>query len=303
MGKADAFFSDDQNAIESNFGVRPVGHQPASFSSGATDEPRFSGTKRDVNAKVISVGRIIAKEQVRKDFNEQELAELAHSLKTLGQKTPILVYWSDEDAKYVIIAGERRFRAAQMAGLSELSCQIHPHRPDDAELVELQFVENAIRSHLNAIEEAQSYKRLQELKGYSTTQLAERIGKNQSTISRSLSLLKLPEAIQEHVGKGRIPVSVAREICKLDSEAKQREMAEEYLAGELTTGQAQAQASKIGGRGKGGGDAAKQSKKWTQNGISITVAYGRSVTLADIADALEERVRLLRSDGRTKKAA
>lgn len=302
MGKADAFFSDDQNAIESNFGVRPIGHQPASFSTGTPDEPRFTGTKRDVNAKLITLNRIIAKEQVRKDFNEQELAELAHSLKTLGQKTPILVYWSDEDVKYVIIAGERRFRAAQMAGLSELSCQIHPHRPDAAELVELQFVENAIRSDLNPIEEAQSYRRLQELKGYSANQLADRIGKNQSTISRSLSLLKLPESIQEHVGKGRIPVSVAREICKLDSEAKQHEMAKEYLAGELTTGQAQVQASKAAGRGKGG-EPAKQSKKWTQDGIGITVAYGRGVTLADIAAALEERARLLRSDGRTKKAA
>lgn len=302
MGKADAFFSDDQNTMESNFGVRPLGHQPASFSSGATDEPRFSGTKRDMNAKVISVSRIVAKEQVRKDFNEEELAELAHSLKTVGQKTPILVYWSDEEQIYVIIAGERRYRAAQMAGLNELSCQIHPHKPDDAELVELQFVENAIRSDLNAIEEAQSYKRLQELKGYSTTQLAERIGKNQSTISRSLSLLKLPESIQQHVGKGRIPVSVAREICKLDSEAKQQEMADEYLAGELTTSQAQAQASKPGSRGKGA-EAAKQSKKWSQSGISIAVTYGRGITLSDIAEALEERARLLRNDGRAKKAA
>ena len=181
MGKADAFFSDDQNTMEANFGVRPIGHQPASFASGAVDEPRFAGTKRDVNAKLIAVGRIMAKEQVRKNFDAEELGELAHSLKTLGQKTPILVYWSDEDAMYVIIAGERRYRAAQMAGLSELACQIHPHRPDDAELVELQFVENAIRSDLNPLEEAQSYKRLQELKGYSTTQLAERIGKNQST--------------------------------------------------------------------------------------------------------------------------
>lgn len=299
MSKADSFFSSDQDA---NFGIRSDGHQPATMYSATTEEPRFAGTKRDVNAKVIALSRIVAKEQVRKDFNQEELEELAHSLRTLGQKTPILVYWCDDEKVYVIIAGERRFRAAQMAGLSELICQIHPRKPDDAELVELQFVENAIRSDLNPIEEANSYKRLQELKGYSTTQLAERIGKNQSTISRSLSLLKLPENIQEHVGKGQIPVSVAREICKLDSEAKQQAMASEYLAGELTTGEAQAKASKTGSRSKGN-DSTKQSKKWTQSGVSIVVSYGRGVTLGDIADALEERARMLRADGRSKKAA
>ncbi|WP_145436622.1 hypothetical protein [Lacipirellula limnantheis] len=112
--------------------------------------------------------------------------------------------------------------------------------------------------------------------------------------------MKLPEAIQEHVGRGRIPVSVAREIGKLDSEARQHEMAQEYLAGELTTGQAQATKK---GSGAKGSDAAKQSKKWTQSGISITVAYGRGVTLADIAEALEQRAQLLRADGRTKRAA
>ena len=302
MGKAESFFSDDQNTMESNFGVRPVGHQPASFSSGTTDEPRFLGTKRDLNAKLIATNRIIAKEQVRKNFDEAELAELAHSLKTVGQKTPILVYWSDEDQSYVIIAGERRFRAAKMAGLSELACQIHPHRPDEAELVELQYVENAIRADLNPIEEAESYRRLQELKGYSANQLAERIGKNQTTSSRSLRLLTLPETIQEQISKGEIPVSVAREIIKLESQDAQAKMAADYLAGELTTGQAQAQATKKGSGAKGS-DASKQSKKWTQSGISITVAYGRGVTLADIAEALEQRAQTLRADGRTKRAA
>lgn len=299
MSKADSFFSTDQDA---NFGLRSDGHQPASMYSASTDEPRFAGTKRDMNAKVIAISRIVAKEQVRKEFNQEELEELAHSLRTLGQKTPILVYWCEDEKTYVIIAGERRFRAAQMAGLTELSCQIHPRKPDDAELVELQFVENAIRSDLNPIEEANSYKRLQELKGFSTTQLAERIGKNQSTISRSLSLLKLPENIQDHVSKAQIPVSVAREICKLDSEAKQQAMASEYLAGGLTTAEAQVKASKTGSRTKSN-DVGKQNKKWTQDGIGIVVSYGRGVTLADIADALEERARLLRADGRSKKAA
>lgn len=302
MGKADSFFTHDENSMDTNFGVRPAGHQLASFDGGASADIRFAGTKRDMNAKLIAVDRIIAKDQVRKNFDQAELEELAHSLRTLGQKTPVLVYWSVEDERYVIIAGERRWRAAQMAGLAELACQVHPHKPDEAELVELQFVENAIRSDLNPIEEAESYKRLQELKGYSANQLAERIGKNQTTISRALRLLSLPENIRSNVASGKIPVSVAREIVKVDNEAEQIAMAERYLVGELTTGQAQAETVKNPTKGKGR-ESAKASKKWTQSGITITVSHGRGVTLADIADVLEERARFLRTDGRSKKAA
>lgn len=300
MGKADSFFTHDENAMDTNFGVRPAGHQLASFDGGGSADIRFAGTKRDMNAKLIAVDRIIAKEQVRKNFDQADLEELAHSLRTLGQKTPILVYWSGEDESYVVIAGERRWRAAQLAGLTELACQVHPHKPEEAELVELQFVENAIRSDLNPIEEAQSYKRLQDLKGYSANQLAERIGKNQTTISRSLRMLSLPESVQQSVATGKIPVSVAREIIKVEGEAEQLKMAERYLAGQLTTTQAQAETVK---KPAGGREPAKNSKKWTQDGITITVSHGRGVTLADVANALEERARLLRSDGRSKKAA
>jgi ParB family chromosome partitioning protein len=300
MSKADMFFNSDQ---DSNFGVRPEGHQPASVFQSHGEEPRFSGTKRDINAKVIALSRIVAKQQVRKHFDEQELQELAHSLRTVGQKTPILVYWSDEESIYVIIAGERRYRAAQMAGLTELSCQIHPHKPDEAELVELQYVENAIRSDLNPIEEAHSYRLLQELKGYSAHQLAERIGKNQSTISRSLSLLKLPEHIQQQVASGGVPVTVAREIAKLDSPGEQDAMLGRYQAGELNRDGVQAATSSASSSKATARQSSKQTKKWNQGGVSIAVSYGRGVTLSDLADALEERARLLRADGRAKKAA
>ena len=181
--------------------------------------------QHDVLVKRIQLSLIIAKEQVRTSFDEGELNELAHSLKTLGQKQPILVYWSEEDERYVIIAGERRFRAAEIAKLDALDCKIHPSEPSEAELVELQFVENAVRTDLNAIEEALSYKRLQDLNGMSANQLAKRIGKSQSTVSRTLGLLKLPENIQKHVASGKIPTSIAREIVTLKNEDEQQKMA------------------------------------------------------------------------------
>jgi ParB family transcriptional regulator, chromosome partitioning protein len=298
MSKADSFFSSDQDA---NFGVRPEGHRVASFAS-VDDDPKYVGVSRDLQAKRIALSSLMAKEQIRTSFDEDDLAELAHSLKTVGQKTPILVYWSAADGKYVIIAGERRFRAAQQAGLEELACQVHSWEPDEAELVELQFVENAVRTDLNAIETALSYKRLQDLKGYSLSQLSERIGKNASTISRSLSLLKLPADIQQEVAKGAVPPSVALTIAREEDEGRQRELFAQALAGNLTRDAAQAQTAKGPGATPQGASS-KSTKKWTQSGVTITVSYGRGVTLSDIASVLEERAKLLKSDGRTKKAA
>ncbi len=298
MGKADTFFDDDSNTAAVNLGVRTEGHTLAAIP--AERLPSERGIKRDRDAKVILIGHIIAKQQLRTDFNEQELNELAHSLKILGQKTPILVYWSEADEHYVIIFGERRWRAAKLAGLKELSCKIHSHEPTEDELVELQFVENAIRSDLNPIEESLSYKKLQELKGYTTTQLAERIGKNQSTISRSLSLLRLPENIQALIAKGELPVTIAREVTKKKTEPEQQGMATRYLAGQLNRDQAQQETSK---RSNGSGVSTKNSKKWTVNGVAINVSYSRGVTLADVAEALESKAAQLKADKRTQRSA
>ena len=293
MKKATSFFGSN---TDKNFGIRDKGHKLA--VSDAPFDARLEGTQLDRTAKRIELGRIIAKEQVRTNFDETELNELAHSLKTLGQKQPILVYWREAEDRYVIIAGERRFRAAKIAGLEALDCKIHPNQPDEAELVELQFVENAIRTDLNAIEEAISYKRLKELKSMSANELAKRIGKAQSTVSRSLSLLKLPENIQQHIAKGEIPTSVAREMVKLKQEDKQQEMAEQYLAGTLTTTQAQTAVKSTSGRA-----SSKQAKKWSRGKVAVSASYPRGVRQAELADALEDIAKQLREDGRGRRAA
>jgi len=297
MTKSAMFENDD---ADMNFGLRAEGHKPVSFTNDDYDS-KSVGTKLDRTGKLIELDRIIAKEQVRKEFNEEKLNELAHSLKTIGQEQPCLVYWSEEDSRYVIVAGERRFRAAQLAGLKHLACRVHPTVPTEAERVELQFVENAMRDDLNPIEEAESYRQLQELNGFSANQLAERIGKNQTTISRTLRLLKLPKAIREQVRDGKIPTSVAREIVKLKNEEEQQKMADKYLAGEITTNDAQAATLKK--PSKSGRGAAKKSKKFTRKDIGVHVSYGRSTTQSDLGEYLIELGEKMLSDGRGKKAA
>ena len=298
MGKLDKLFGGGgggDSTTASNLGVRGEGHEVATLPAEAQD-PKLRATKRDMSAKVILLSRIMAKKQVREDFDEEALKELAHSLKTIGQTQPCLVYWSEADDRYVIIAGERRFRAAKMAGLKSLDCKVHPNEPDEAELVELQFVENAIRTDLNPIEEAKSYGRLKELKGYSAVQLAERIGKHHSTVSRSLQLLGLPGEIQTQVAAGQIPMSVAREIVKLKDDDAQHEMANQYLAGELTTTQAQQTTNKKAGKNRA---AATRSKKFTHKGLAVSAALKRGQTNADLINTLEAWLQKLRSDGRS----
>ena len=132
----------------------------------------------------------------------------------------------------------------------------------------------------------------------SANELAKRIGKAQSTVSRSLKLLELPENIQQHIAKGKIPSSIAREIVKLKDEGKQQEMAQQYLAGKLTTGQAQAAT-----KAKSKRSASKQAKKWSRGKIAISASYPRNVRQADLADGLEDIARQLREDGRGRRAA
>jgi len=292
MGKLDFF---NRSSVDRDFGVRDENHVLAEQTP---IDAKYEGTAKDMNARVISIDRIMAKVQVRTEFSQEAIEEMATSLKTVGQSQPILVYWSEPDDRYVIISGERRYRGAKLAGLNSLHCRVHPNVPSEEELGELSYIENAVRRDLTPMEEARALKRLQDLKGMTTVELAARTGKNQSTISRLLSLLKLPQSIQGAVEAGKIPTSVAREIVRKKSEPEQLDMAKRYLAGELTTTTAQAETNSKA-KGKKGG-AAKSSKRWKVDGVTISVKYGRGVTLADVAKALKEKASELENDGRTK---
>lgn len=259
-----------------------------------------SGTRINRNVRDIELSRLTCDEQVRTQFDADGIDELAHSLKTVGQQQPCLVYYDEERAVYVIIAGERRFRAANKAELPFLTCYVHPHKPLEDEKAELQLIENVIRRDLNALEEARGYRRLMELKSFTTTQISERIGKNQSTVSRALSLLKLPEDMQEAVGNGSLPPSVGREIAKKKDKDEQRDMFDRYLRGELTTTSA---AKEVARRGANAKSPATKTKKAKIDGISISVTGKARTTNAEFALALRQHAARLEADGRGLKRA
>jgi len=157
--------------------------------------------------------------QPRKIFNEEELAELADSIKQQGIIQPIIAEDAG-DGTYTIIAGERRARAARLAGLKEVPVVLRKYSDEKRMVVSL--IENIQRANLNPIEEAQAYKQLAELESLSQEDVAARVGKNRATVANALRLLKLPAPMQESIKKNELSPGHARAVLSV-SGAKAQE--------------------------------------------------------------------------------
>lgn len=165
--------------------------------------------------------------QPRDAFDQRSLAELAQSLQTVGLLQPIVVR-ERGDGAYQIIAGERRFRAAQLAGFRDIGAVVR-HTDDDQVLTEA-LVENIHRVDLNALEEAAAYKQLLDDFGFTHEQLAARIGKSRSTITNTLRLLSLGAELQRQVVTGALSPGHARALLAVEDTALQREIARRIVA-------------------------------------------------------------------------
>lgn len=172
-------------------------------------------------------------EQPRKQFEPVLLKELAGSLRLHGVLQPVIVTPDpDEAGKYVLIAGERRWRAAQLAGLHELPALVRDTPESDR--LELAVLENLQRLDLTPIEEAQAYRQLMDLRGYTQEQLAEQISKDRSTVANALRLLRLPPKVQDLVQDGRLSMGHARALLALESPADMLALALETIERGLT---------------------------------------------------------------------
>ena len=162
--------------------------------------------------------------QPRKIFDEEKLAELARSIEKHGVLQPLIV--RANGAEYELVAGERRLRAAKLAGLEKVPVVIKPL--SDREMMEIALIENLQREDLNPLEEAEAYKHLMEEFNYTQMQLAERIGKSRSAIANTLRLISLHPEVREEVKRGRLSEGHARAILALPLE-KQPEAARKVI--------------------------------------------------------------------------
>ena len=167
--------------------------------------------------------------QPRKDFDQAALDELARSLRSSGMLQPVVVR-RGLAGRWQLIAGERRWRAARLAGLERIPAVIR--EASDAESLELALVENLLREDLNPLEEAEAYQQILTEFGWTQEQLAQRVGKDRSTIANSLRLLRLPRTIQDDLRAGRLTMGHARALLSLTDPAEQLKLRDEILAHE-----------------------------------------------------------------------
>lgn len=173
-------------------------------------------------------------DQPRKHFDETALNELAESIKANGIIQPIVVTPAPASVgtRYLIVAGERRWRAAQRAGLHDVPVVVR--QTEEAERLELALVENIQRADLDAIEEARAFAQLIDVRGYTQDALAERVGKDRSTISNALRLLRLPEKVQTMVHAGQLSMGHARALLGLSDDRAMIEVAKQVVADGLS---------------------------------------------------------------------
>ena len=186
----------------------------------------------------ISIDKIRANRyQPRQEFDESALDELKDSIVQHGILQPILLRQLPDDQGYELVAGERRFRAAKLAGLLDVPALVRPL--SDAASTEIALIENLQREDLNAIEEASAYQNL--LQNFSLTQeaLAERVGRSRSHIANMMRLLKLDPHVQEYLANGSLTMGQARPLIVLTDAALQREAADIIMARECSARQAE----------------------------------------------------------------
>ncbi|HEY4394850.1 MAG TPA: ParB/RepB/Spo0J family partition protein [Polyangia bacterium] len=170
--------------------------------------------------------------QPRTVFDDARLDELAASIKTQGIIQPLIVRARAGQDGYELIAGERRWRAAQRAGLHEVPAVVRDVAPTQA--FEMALVENLQREDLNPLEEAAGYQRLVDEFGYTQEQLSERVGKDRSTVANALRLLRLPEGVRALLAEGRLSMGHARALLGLEAAAAMEKLARRVVAGELS---------------------------------------------------------------------
>ena len=191
----------------------PGADQPAVGTSAAT---RASGQKFDSEVVRLDIGQIEPNpHQPRRIFDDAALKELAASLKHDGLLQPIIVTRSEADpGRYMIVAGERRWRAARLAGFDSIPAMVKEGTAHD--LLRLALIENIQRADLNAMEEAEAYASLIKDFGLTQEQCADRVGKDRSTVANSVRLLALPRELQDDLMEGRLTMGHGRAILSLD---------------------------------------------------------------------------------------
>ncbi len=215
------------------------------------------------------------REQPRKEFDEQALAELAQSISQHGLLQPLLVRPLPLGG-YQIVAGERRYRACRMVGITEVPAVIR--ELSDSEVMELALIENLQREDLTPLEEALGYKTLMDEHNFSQEDVAKSVGKSRPAVANALRLLKLPESVARYLNQGKISAGHARALLTLESEKQMTELAEEIVKKDLSVREAEKLCKRKPDRQKPN-KSEKNPPFYTMVELEMTEALGRKISI------------------------
>lgn len=296
MGKLDNLLKAGGANIAESMGAGREQGAPARQTS--TMPARWQGVTKSKNAVEVPLDKIAPDpDQPREEFEPESLQRLADSLKTRGQLQPIRVRWDDAQDLYVLICGERRWRAARIAGLPSISCVVSDAPVDAGELLALQLIENCLREDLKPIEQARAFRSLMDRNAWSGNQAARALGIAQPTVVRALALLDLPDPIQNQVEQGALPPGTAYEIGKVEDPEIQQALAERVVTQGLSRAEtieavraaAQRTPSSVStGRASGRPRKPITSRTLRASGCKITVVNRKGLDDALLAQALRE---------------
>ena len=226
----------------------------------STEVVAKTASKGNVSGEIeIDVNKLLPNpHQPRKEFDKDALQELADSIKEHGVISPIIVEKAD-GGNYYIIAGERRTRAAKLAGLKKVPVRVQSY--SEEKKLEIALIENIQREDLNALEEALAYRELMDMCGITQDEVARRVGKNRTTVTNALRLLKLPEDMQTSLSNDEITAGHARALLSVTNPADQRILFARILGQDLSVRETERQAAELNAGGKA---AVKTKPKKTQ---------------------------------------
>jgi ParB family chromosome partitioning protein len=229
-----------------------------------------------------------SRDNPRQRYDEQRLQELADSIRAQGLVQPLVVRLSSPEEKkaapgtnFVLIAGERRWRAAQRAGLKDVPVVVKD--VDAAAAFELALVENLQREDLNPIEEAEAYRRLSSEFGYTQEELAQRVGRERATVANALRLLKLPQKVQEQVAGGQLSMGHARALLGLEAPTLIEQSAALVVQRDLSVRKTE-ELVRRAAKGQGAAGAKAEQKKSAEKQPS----GGKSPAVRDVEERLQK---------------
>lgn len=303
MSKADSLMSRMGSGLADSIGLRSG--QPAKpvYQNSGTEAPKTDFIRNRSVGEIHPSEVMPDPEQPRKFFNEEEIERLSSDIKQRGQLQPIRVRWSATHSKWLIIAGERRWRAVSKAGLEKITCIFIDREMSENEIRTEQLVENLLRENLTGMEEAKAYRSLMDANSWSATELSVSLNVSKGKVSKALSLLKLPEELQAQIEAGKISPSTAYELSKAKTVEQRTELAEMAAAGQFTQQDA-ANATKKKTDSTGKRRSTNETFR-TGDNVKVAITSRRDIGDAGMIQALIEIAETIRkrSSEKGKKAA